>query len=83
MATVRCLSSAVMSACPGQSDTTRTLLNRMEKRRLVSSANPWLAMRNVCDRLVHDYLPEQVTQMFEEISGDYGDEPLHLGEKLH
>ena len=65
-----------------QSDTTRTLLNRMEKLGLVSSANLWLAMRNVRNRIVHDYLPEQVAQMFDEISGGYGDELMRLGEKL-
>jgi hypothetical protein len=65
-----------------QSDTTRTLLNRMEKLGLVSSANLWLAMRNVRNRIVHDYLPEQVAQMFEEISGGHGNELLRLGEKL-
>jgi len=65
-----------------QSDTTRTLLNRMEKLGLVSSANLWVAMRNVRNRIVHDYLPEQVAQMFDEISGGYGDELMRLGEKL-
>jgi uncharacterized protein with HEPN domain len=49
---------------------------------LASSANLWLAMRNVRNRIVHDYLPEQVAQMFEEISGGHGNELLRLGEKL-
>ena len=39
-------------------------------------------MRNVRNRIVHDYIPEQVAQMFQEISGDQGDELLRLGEKL-
>lgn len=65
-----------------QSDTTRALLNRMEKLGLVTSTNLWLTMRNVRNRIIHDYLPEQVAQVFEEISGDQGDELLRVGEKL-
>jgi predicted nucleotidyltransferase len=63
-------------------DTIRTLLNRMEKLGLVTSTNLRLTMRNVRNRIVHDYLPEQVAEMFEEISGDQGDELLRLCEKL-
>jgi hypothetical protein len=65
-----------------QSDTTRTLLNRMEKLGLVSHADVWLAMRNIRNRIVHDYLPEQTAQMFAEISGIYGGELLNLRAKL-
>lgn len=57
-----------------QSDSTRSLLNRMEKLDLVSDATLWLQMRNVRNRIVHDYLPEQTAQMFSEISGPYGKE---------
>lgn len=57
-----------------QSDTTRSLLNRMEKLGLVSAASFWLLMRNVRNRIVQDYLPEQTAQMLSEISGPYGKE---------
>ncbi len=65
-----------------QSDTTRTLLNRMEKLGLISQADLWLAMRNIRNRIVHDYLPEQTAQMFEEISKVYGPELLSLQVRL-
>jgi hypothetical protein len=65
-----------------QSDTTRTLLNPMEKLGLVSHADHWLEMRNIRNRIVHDYLPEQTAQMFAEISGVYGSELLSLRAKL-
>jgi hypothetical protein len=65
-----------------QSDTTRTLVNRMERLGLVSHADLWLAMRNICNRIVHDHLPEQTAQMFAEISGIYGSELLSLRAKL-
>jgi hypothetical protein len=64
-----------------QSDTTRTLLNRMEKLGLVSHADFRLAMRNIRKRIVNDYLPEQTAQMFAEISGIYGSELLNLRAK--
>lgn len=57
-----------------QPDTTRNLLNRMEKLGLVSQGKLWLEMRNIGNRIVHDYLPEQTAQMFAEISGTYGTE---------
>ena len=39
----------------------------MEKLRLVGSASLWLEMRNIRNRIVHDYLPEQTAQMFDLI----------------
>lgn len=61
-----------------QSDSTRSLLNRMEKLDLVSNTNLWLQMRNVRNRVVHNYLPEQTAQMYSEISGPYGKELQHV-----
>lgn len=61
-----------------QSDTTRNLLNRMEKLGWVSDASLWLTMRNVRNRIVHDYLPDQTAQMYAEISGPYGSELMRL-----
>ena len=61
-----------------QSDSTRSLLNRMEKLDLVSNTNLWLQMRNGRNRIVHDYLPEQTAQMYSEISGPYGKELQHV-----
>lgn len=65
-----------------QSDTTRSLLNRMEKLGMISDATLWLQMRNVRNRIVHDDLPEQTAQMFEEISGRYSQELMCLRDRL-
>lgn len=65
-----------------ESDTTRSLLNRMEKLGLINSATLWLTMRNVRNRIVHDYLPEQTAEMFGSISGAFGAELQQLGQKL-
>jgi uncharacterized protein with HEPN domain len=54
----------------------------MEKLGLVSSAELWLAMRNVRNRIVHDYLPDQVAQMFQAIAGEFGLELKRLAGKL-
>jgi hypothetical protein len=75
---LRYFRSHEMAEFAEQSDTTRALLNRMEKLGLVSSASLWLAMRNVRNRIVHDYLPEQTAQMFSEIAVTYGPELLRL-----
>lgn len=39
------------------SDSTREMLDRMEKLRWVSSADLWMAMRSIRNKIVHDYLP--------------------------
>lgn len=46
----------------------------MEKIGLVGDATLWLTMRNVRNRIVHDYLPTQTAQLFAEIAGPYGAE---------
>jgi len=56
------------------SETLRDLLHRMEKLDLVSSAGLWLEMRDIRNRMVHDYLPEQRAAMFADILGPFGTE---------
>lgn len=68
---LRYFRSREMQEFAEQSDTTRSLLNRMEKLGLVSNAELWMSMRNVHNRIVHDYLPEQTAEMFGLISGVY------------
>jgi uncharacterized protein YutE (UPF0331/DUF86 family) len=55
-------------------DSTRELLDRMEKLRWVSSAELWMSMRSIRNKIVHDYLPEQVAQMFQKIAGPFAAE---------
>lgn len=79
---LRYFRSLELSEFAEQSDTTRSLLNRMAKIRLISDTDLWLTMRNVRNRIVHDYLPEQTAQMFNEITTVYGPELLSLEQKL-
>ncbi len=64
------------------SETYRDLLNRMEKYGLISSVVLWVEMRDVRNRIVHDYLPGKVRELFDFILGDYGAELLRLAERL-
>jgi uncharacterized protein YutE (UPF0331/DUF86 family) len=63
-------------------DSTRELLDRMEKLRWVSSAALWMAMRSIRNKIVHDYLPEQVAQMFQQIAGPFAAELRMLQGRL-
>ncbi len=56
------------------SDTLRDRLHRMEKIGLISETPLWLDMRDVRNRIVHDYLPEQVAEMFAQITGPFAAE---------
>jgi len=57
-----------------ESDTLRDLLNRIEKVGLISSVELWFRMRDVRNRIVHDYLPEKVKEMYDDIMGVFGSE---------
>lgn len=64
------------------SESTRALLDRMEKLGLVSSASVWMQMRNIRNRIVHDYLPEQVAEMFDLVTRIFAPELLRLAARL-
>lgn len=60
------------------SETLRDLLNRMEKLHLISSSEIWFKMRDVRNRIVHDYLPEKIKDMYDSIINEFGKELLKL-----
>ena len=53
------------------SETLRDQLNRMEKLNLITETSTWMAMRDVRNRIVHDYLPEDVKLIYQEIKGKF------------
>lgn len=63
-------------------DSTRELLDRMEKLRWVSAADRWMSMRSIRNKIVHDYLPEQVAQMYAQITGPFAAELRALHARL-
>jgi uncharacterized protein with HEPN domain len=54
-----------------RSETLRDLLNKMEKLDLVSSVQCWMEMRDVRNRIVHEYLPEEIQEIYDIIMGEY------------
>ncbi|MCU0769779.1 MAG: hypothetical protein MUD07_10630 [Burkholderiaceae bacterium] len=54
------------------------MLDRMEKLGWVSSAELWVTMRSIRNKIVHDYLPEQVARMFAQIAGPFAAELSRL-----
>lgn len=64
------------------SDTYRDLLNRMEKAGLISAAGLWIEMRDLRNRIVHDYLPDQVAQLYALMTVHYVPELFALDTRL-
>jgi len=57
-----------------ESETFRDQLNRMEKLGLVTSVELWFRMREVRNRIVHDYSPEKVKELYDDMMGTLGNE---------
>lgn len=49
------------------SETFRDLLLRMEKLGLISGLVAWIALRDLRNRVVHDYLPEELASLYATI----------------
>ena len=64
------------------SDTIRDLLNRMATVDLITSTQLWMAMRDVRNRIVHDYLPKDIKQIYDVIQNQFGNELKQLQSKL-
>ena len=64
------------------SDTIRDLLNRMATVDLITSTQLWVAMRDVRNRIVHDYLPKDIKQIYDSIQNQFGNELTQLQSKL-
>ncbi len=54
----------------------------MSKIQLISSVDLWLDMKDVRNRIVHDYLPDETKQIFDDIIGAYSFELNRLLLKL-
>ena len=64
------------------SDTIRDLLNRMATVDLITSTQLWVAMRDGRNRIVHDYLPKDIKQIYDAIQNQFGNELKQLKSKL-
>lgn len=51
------------------SETFRDLLQRMHKVGLISDVQTWLTLRDLRNRIAHEYLPEELAKIYEGITG--------------
>jgi hypothetical protein len=54
-----------------QSQTLRDGLHQMEKLKLITNIDIWLEMRDIRNRIVHDYIPEKIAEMYQLIHTDF------------
>ncbi len=66
-----------------QSQTLRDGLNRMEKLGLVTNTDIWLDMRDLRNRIIHDYVPEKMAEMYQLICKDFYDELSQVDKKIN
>ena len=64
------------------SESYRDLLGNAAKWGLVTDVDLWFRMRDLRNRIAHDYLPEHLLRIYQAISGDYGPELLRLRDRL-
>jgi hypothetical protein len=62
--------------------TYRDLMNIMAKLELISGVEIWINMRDVRNKIVHDYLPEQIKGMFDLIRGEFAQEIEYSKKKI-
>ncbi|MDQ1351010.1 MAG: hypothetical protein QG657_1312 [Acidobacteriota bacterium] len=64
------------------SETIRDLLHRMEKLDFIDSVEQWLEMRGIRNRIVHDYLPEDLKEIYDSIMGPLGKQLRKVKKKI-
>ncbi len=62
--------------------TYRDLINIMEKIGLVTNTPIWMTMRDVRNRILHDCLPQQTKDMFDDIMGEFYKELCYSKQKI-
>jgi hypothetical protein len=65
-----------------QSQTLRDGLHQMEKLDLISNIDIWLDMRDIRNRIVHDYVPEKIVEIYKLIRGVFYNELNQLNQKI-
>ena len=65
-----------------QSQTLRDGLHQMEKLALISNIDIWLDMRDIRNKIVHDYVPEKIAEIYQLVRNDFYDELTQLERKI-
>lgn len=66
----------------GPSDSFRDLLLRMEKLGFISSAAIWLTLRDLRNRIAHEYLPEELQKIYSGIVSTAAPEMRRLASQV-
>lgn len=64
------------------SDTFRDLLNRMHKVGLISDVQTWLDLRDLRNRIAHEYLPEELAKIYTAITTTVAQELRSLDQRI-
>jgi len=64
------------------SDTYRDLLLNMEKQKIISAVETWVDMRDIRNRIVHDYLPNHIKNIYDLIMDEFKEELISLKGKI-
>ena len=65
-----------------QSQSFRDGLHRMEKLGLISTVDVWIDMRNIRNKIVHDYIAEDIGLIYELIRGEFYNEFAYLEQQV-
>lgn len=79
---IRCLRTVERARLAVNSESYRDLLGNAAKWGLIEDVEQWFRMRDLRNRIVHDYLPEQLAEIYVLIVGEYAPELLSLRERL-
>jgi len=65
-----------------QSQSFRDGLHAMEKLGLISTVDIWLDMRNMRNKIVHDYIADEIALFYELIRGEFYNEFSYLEQQI-
>lgn len=79
---IRCLRTVERARLAVNSESYRDLLANAAKWGLIDDVEQWFRMRDLRNRIVHDYLPEKLAEIYSLIVGEYAPELLGLRDRL-
>lgn len=79
---IRCLRTVERARLAVNSESYRDLLANAAKWGLIGDVEQWFRMRDLRNRIVHDYLPEKLAEIYTLIVRDYAPELLRLRDRL-
>lgn len=79
---IRCMRTVERARLAVGSESYRDLLGNAAKWGMISDVDLWFRMRELRNRIVHDYLPEKLAAIYVLIVGSYAPELLRLREEL-